>query len=186
MHRGVGTAGTGHGIPAQRHPRDPHSAVDRHRRRGESLVVVVTPDARLRAELVERVAGLAPVLVVSDALGAVEVLAPRDEEPTGPGLPEGLRLDTREHRVTYRDEPMTLSQHEHDLFRLMATDVGRAWTYEKLHHEVWGSAYLPSATDLHSTVKRLRRKLAAAGVPLVIETVRSVGFRLVARAPCAE
>ncbi|MEZ5098059.1 MAG: winged helix-turn-helix domain-containing protein [Nocardioides sp.] len=142
------------------------------------LVVVVSPDPQLQAEVVRRLAGLVAVLAVSDAAHAIAQL--RQDEPavTGP-LPAELLVDSREHRVVYRGVPLPLTQHEHVLFTLMASDPGRAWTHDQLHREVWGSPHLPSASDLQSTVKRLRRKLDEAAIPLIIESVRGVGFRLV-------
>jgi DNA-binding response OmpR family regulator len=43
--------------------------------------------------------------------------------------------------------------------------------------EVWGTTHYGDA-PLRSTIKRLRRKLFAAGVSLEIESVRGVGYRL--------
>jgi two-component system, OmpR family, response regulator MtrA len=51
------------------------------------------------------------------------------------------------------------------------------WTYQRLFQAVWGGSYLGDTSILHSAVKRLRRKLRAAG-GLSVQTVRGVGYRL--------
>ena len=50
---------------------------------------------------------------------------------------------------------------------------------ERLHEAAWGSHYLGDRDSLHSLVKRLRRKLTAAGVTAELLAVRGIGFQLV-------
>lgn len=175
MLRGNIAADTELGVPAPRRPADARPA------RPAPLVVVVTDDPEARAEIVRSVGARAVVLAVPDAQAAVALLSPAGAAArTGREATalDGLIVDDREHRVRWQGSSLPLTQHEHQLFCLMATDLGRAWTHQELHQAVWGSAYLSSGSDLHSTVKRLRRKLDTAGVPLVVESVRGVGFRL--------
>ena len=47
---------------------------------------------------------------------------------------------------------------------------------------MWRAAWLGDTSILHASVKRLRRKLRDAGVTVVLESVRGVGFRLLIEA----
>ena len=51
-------------------------------------------------------------------------------------------------------------------------------TYQQLHDEAWDDAYFTGPAAVQSVVKRLRAKLRDAGLPLYVEAVRGVGFRL--------
>ena len=74
---------------------------------------------------------------------------------------------------------MALAPLEHDLLVRLLESVGHTLTFEELHRDVWGNDHLGDRSDLTSTVKRLRRKLAELSSPLVIQAVRGVGLRLV-------
>ncbi|HET8682691.1 MAG TPA: winged helix-turn-helix domain-containing protein, partial [Micromonosporaceae bacterium] len=82
------------------------------------------------------------------------------------------------HRVTWQGTPVPLTRLEWDLLGSLASPPVTVWTYERLFGEVWGSSYLGDTSILHSAVKRLRRKLRAAGDGVAVETVRGVGYRL--------
>ena len=47
----------------------------------------------------------------------------------------------------------------------------------------WGTRYIGDRDSVYSLVKRLRRKLAEAGVELDLMAVRGVGFQLVPQPP---
>ena len=74
---------------------------------------------------------------------------------------------------------MPLTKIEFDLLHILSRAPGRVWTREQLVERVWGDAYALTPRTVDSHLKGLRRKLMDAGAPeRVIETVRSVGFRL--------
>ncbi len=150
------------------------------------LVVAVTADAEQQCDLVKRIDGSAIVLLVPDLDSAVVALSRRSTGSTAPAvhpLPEGLAIDERRMSVTWRGEALRLTQYEHRLLTIMVREPDRVWTNEYLHLSVWRTRFLAGASDLSSSVKRLRRKLESSGVPLRIESVRGVGFRLVRTAP---
>jgi two-component system phosphate regulon response regulator PhoB len=100
---------------------------------------------------------------------------PSAPEAVGPVEVGRLRLDEVAHRVWVDDEQIELTALE---FRLLATFVhrrGRVQTREVLLNDVWEMrGDLPTRTvDTH--VKRLRKRLGAAGE--YIETLRGVGYR---------
>ena len=61
----------------------------------------------------------------------------------------------------------------------LAASPGVVWSYEELHEAAWGTRYVGDRESVYSLVKRLRRKLAEAGVALDLVAVRGVGFQLV-------
>lgn len=154
---------------------------------GAPLVVAVTADAEQQMDLVKRIDGSAIVLLVPDLDSAVVALSRRrsasSPAPAARPLPEGLAIDERRMSVTWRGVELRLTQYEHRLLTVMVRDPDRVWTNEYLHLAVWRTRFLAGASDLYSSVKRLRRKLESSGVPLRIESVRGVGFRLVRTVP---
>ncbi|RIK14712.1 MAG: hypothetical protein DCC50_10415 [Acidobacteria bacterium] len=60
---------------------------------------------------------------------------------------------------------------------------GRLCTFEQLQQEVWGTPHIGDVTQVHSLVKRLRRKLCRMELAVRLQAVRGVGFRLVRPAP---
>jgi len=92
--------------------------------------------------------------------------------------PVAVELDA--HRTLVDGAEVPLTRTEHDL--LVALGAHPGWVYPRDHllAEVWGidAAHVETRlVDQH--VANLRKKLADAGAPGVIETVRGVGYRLV-------
>jgi DNA-binding winged helix-turn-helix (wHTH) protein len=155
-----------------------------------AVVVAIAPDPSDRLRLAALVSGHAPVLLVSSAQEAVEFLA-REDMPVAPAAPRtdgdqprsadlsGLHLDSDRRFASWAGRSVGLSPLEHDLLRCLVCSPGRTWTFARLHEEVWGNSHLGSRADVHSVVKRVRRKLRSLDSPLEIETVRGVGLRLV-------
>jgi DNA-binding response OmpR family regulator len=96
--------------------------------------------------------------------------APAAESTVGP-----LRVDQRTRQVTYDGEPVTLTPKEFDLLASLAADPGAVRSREQLIHDVWDEHWWGSTKTLDVHIASLRKKLA----PELIETVRSVGYRLV-------
>lgn len=89
-----------------------------------------------------------------------------------------LRLDVDRRVVRWKDREMPLTRLEHDFLHCLVTEPGRVWTYQRLHHAVWGNEHLGHGSHIHSVVKRLRQKLANLGAAVTIHAVRGVGFHL--------
>jgi DNA-binding response OmpR family regulator len=89
-----------------------------------------------------------------------------------------LRLDVDRRVVQWDDREMPLTRLEHDFLHCLVEEPGQVWTYQRLHHAVWGNEHLGHGSHIHSVVKRLRQKLARLGAAVTIHAVRGVGFHL--------
>ncbi|GAA1693846.1 winged helix-turn-helix domain-containing protein [Kribbella sp. NPDC056951] len=161
------------------------------------IAVAASPEQRVRlAELIDDVA---PLLLVSSLDELRKLLVPGRQpppaehpEPPEPesadststarqdGSPEAdvLTIDRVRSVARWRGREVQLTELEHDLLsRLMSAPV-RVWTYDALHQAVWGTRELRGTADVHSVVKRLRRKLDDLGTTVTIDAVRGTGFRL--------
>ena len=102
-----------------------------------------------------------------------------ESRPTDPAsLTVGaLRIDVRAREVALKGRPVHLSAREFDLLTLLASDLGRVWSFSALSRQVWGSDYAGDRERLTSTVKRLRKRLGSmAGCE--VRSVHGVGYRL--------
>ncbi|MGW1339917.1 winged helix-turn-helix domain-containing protein [Kribbella sp. NPDC002412] len=89
-----------------------------------------------------------------------------------------LYLDVDRRVVRWKDREVPLTRLEHDFLHCLVEEPGRVWTYQRLHHAVWGNEHLGHGSHIHSVVKRLRQKLANLGATVTIHAVRGVGFHL--------
>jgi hypothetical protein len=97
-----------------------------------------------------------------------------------PALETELFLDVDRRVVRWKDREVPLTRLEHDFLHCLVKEPGRVWTYQRLHHAVWGNEHLGHGSHIHSVVKRLRQKLANLGATVTIHAVRGVGFHLLA------
>lgn len=86
-----------------------------------------------------------------------------------------LTIDQRTRAVTFDGAQVTLTPKEYDLLVCLAADPGAVRSREHLIHDVWDEHWWGSTKTLDVHVASLRKKLR----PDIIETVRSVGYRLV-------
>jgi DNA-binding response OmpR family regulator len=100
--------------------------------------------------------------------------APRGE-PAGAQRIGGLEIDRRTRRVCAGGEEIALSPKEFDLLALLADDPGAVVSRHEIMAEVWDPHWYGPTKTLDVHVASLRKKL---GDPALVETVRSVGFRL--------
>lgn len=146
------------------------------------LVVCVSNDAKVRERVVQRLDDFGPVLICADLSELRAMLFPPGADEThSPSLPVSLgelSVDSADHLVTWRGEPLALTRLERELLARLASPPVGVWTYERLFSSVWGGAYLGDTAILHSAVKRLRRKLRAVEDGPQVHTVRGVGYRL--------
>ncbi len=150
------------------------------------------PDARVLVlssapEVGRRVAALnggaadfVPKPFVNAELLARVRLRMRNYKPGGdsPFLPvdSGVSLDVKRRELVINDQRVALSQREFTLLSHLLQHKGEACTREELLAEVWDIEFDPGTNVVDVYVGRLRAKLA----PDSIETVRNVGYRLVA------
>jgi DNA-binding response OmpR family regulator len=92
-----------------------------------------------------------------------------------------LEIDLTNYRVTVDGEPVVLTFKEYELLRFLAMNAGRVFTREQLLNRVWGYDYFGGARTVDVHIRRIRAKIEIHGHAF-IETVRNVGYRLVADA----
>jgi len=92
-----------------------------------------------------------------------------------------VHIDPARRAVTVDGRPVTLTRKEFDLLLLLARRPGVVYRREQIISEVWQTSWSGTGRTLEVHVGSLRHKL---GTPGLIETVRGVGYRLVASA-CA-
>jgi DNA-binding response OmpR family regulator len=106
-----------------------------------------------------------------------------EEEKSQEASPELLHLgpftlDRAAHRLSLRDQELTLTSTEFRLLEFFLTHPGRAYSREQLLEEVWGQQHYvsPRTVDVH--VRRLRERIEEqADAPQYLATVRGFGYR---------
>ncbi|MGW6197668.1 winged helix-turn-helix domain-containing protein [Kribbella sp. NPDC055110] len=164
------------------------------------LVIAVAASPEQRVRLAELVDDVAPLLLVSSLDELRRLLVPAQPPPAAPGQPEPpepdavdatavqaagedpdadvLTIDQARSVARWRGREIQLTELEQELLsRLMSTPL-RVWSYDALHHTVWRDQNVRGTADVHSVVKRLRRKLDDLGTTVTIDAVRGIGFRL--------
>jgi DNA-binding response OmpR family regulator len=150
------------------------------------LVVAVTRETTARAQLARQLPGESVLLMVPDYPTAVDafgsgVLTSHLDHSAEAGTVTrlgGLEIDRLRQRVAWNGNVLPLTRLERGVIGCLAEPPAQVWAHERLYRAVWQEAWLGDATALHTTVKRLRRKLREAGAPALIDSVRGVGFRL--------
>ncbi|MEM9584360.1 MAG: winged helix-turn-helix domain-containing protein [Pseudomonadota bacterium] len=86
-----------------------------------------------------------------------------------------------EHFIARRGTlEVSLTQRDLKLLRLLQRSDGAVVTKDQLYDEGWGRDYMPNSRALDQHMINLRRKLDPDhSLPVLIETVRGVGYRLV-------
>ncbi|MDY7090669.1 MAG: winged helix-turn-helix domain-containing protein [Actinomycetota bacterium] len=144
-----------------------------------SLAIGIASSPDGRRKLAQLLGGSEAILIVStpdQARQFLNVVAPPSEaEPE-----EGLRVDSDRRVLCWLDREVALTPLEHDFLQCLVAAPGRVWTYEKLHLAVWGNEHVGRGSDIHSTVRRVRAKLARLGAAATIHAIRGVGIRFTA------
>ena len=122
--------------------------------------------------------------------GAAPTSGPAAESAVAGTLIVGpLVIDLDRHEARLGDTPLTLTPKEFELLTHLARRPGRVWNRQQLIDLVWSYDYVdPRVVTVH--IANLRKKLTAAArqaaaapgpgrAPVVIESVRTVGYRLV-------
>jgi len=87
-----------------------------------------------------------------------------------------LRIDPAARRAWWAEEELPLSKTEFDLLELLARNRGIVLDHSTVYARIWGYDFGADSKNLAVYIGYLRRKLAAAGAPAVIHTVRGVGY----------
>ncbi len=95
-----------------------------------------------------------------------------------------ISVDFDQRRVFVRGEEVHLRRKEFELLRLMVENAGRVLTRDVLIDRVWGTDYIGDTKTLDVHIKRLRSRIEAdPSVPVLITTVRGVGYRFASTTP---
>ncbi|MFE2922696.1 response regulator transcription factor [Streptomyces goshikiensis] len=183
------------GLPDQ----DGYEVCGKIRKRTSTPVIMVTARADVRSRIHGLNMGaddyvvkpydtgelLARIHAVARRTGGSENTATATPGPAGtagePGVvrlgPVSIELPTRRVSVDGADVPLT--RKEFDLLALLAQRPGVVFRREQIISEVWRTSWEGTGRTLEVHVASLRSKLR---MPALIETVRGVGYRLVAPA----
>jgi two-component system OmpR family response regulator len=90
----------------------------------------------------------------------------------------GLHLDPDRHSVRYGDAEVTLTPTEFRMLASIAAEPGKVVRRRAAVAAAWPDGAMVSENTIDSFIRRLRVKLQALDSPVVLETVRGVGFVL--------
>ena len=95
-----------------------------------------------------------------------------------------LRLDNAAWTVTVSGQPVQLTPKEFAILELLMHNAGKLLSRVQIEEHVWESDLHTESNLLEVYIARLRRKLATAGLPDLITTIRGAGYRLEANGSC--
>jgi two-component system, OmpR family, alkaline phosphatase synthesis response regulator PhoP len=161
-------------------------ACRRMRTFSDAYIIMLTA----RAEEIDRIVGLSvgaddyltKPFSPRELVARIRALLRRPRTVAAPDVPSGLELDESRHEVRVDGELVTLTATEFGILTTLARDPGVVVSRAALLDRVWGPGYVGDdhLVDVH--VANLRRKLGdGPAAPRFIETVRSMGYRLVDR-----
>ncbi|MDW7657119.1 MAG: response regulator transcription factor [Bacillota bacterium] len=89
-----------------------------------------------------------------------------------------LQIDTQTRVVTCSGEVLSLTPTEFTLLCYFLSNQDKAISRDELLQEVWQFDFVTDTRATDDLIKRLRKKLSAAGCTILIESVWGFGFRL--------
>ncbi len=91
---------------------------------------------------------------------------------------EKLVIDPERREVTLNNQLIPLTALEFDLLRFLASHPGRVWRRAELLQEVWDYDYVGDQRVVDVHIGQIRKKIELdATVPILIQTVRGVGYK---------
>ncbi|MFD5101894.1 response regulator transcription factor [Streptomyces albidochromogenes] len=175
------------GLPDQ----DGYEVCGKIRKRGNTPVIMVTARSDVRSRIHGLNLGADDYVVkpydTGELLARIHAVARR--KGTGGPSPApgddtalrlgGVRIELPTRRVSVAGVEVQLTRKEFDLLALLAQRPGVVFRREQIISEVWRTSWEGTGRTLEVHVASLRSKLR---MPALIETVRGVGYRLVAPA----
>lgn len=118
---------------------------------------------------------------MSELLARLQAITRRAQaSEAGSMIEEGdLTLDLLRRDLRYKGQRVALQPREMRLLEELMRHSDEAVTRAMLLERIWGFTFDPQTSIVETHVSRLRSKLADSGVPVTIEAVRNVGYRLV-------
>ncbi|HWP29054.1 MAG TPA: response regulator transcription factor [Chloroflexota bacterium] len=93
-------------------------------------------------------------------------------------------VDVAAHRVYVRGREIALSPREFALLHLLVAHAGRTLERQFIFEQVWGPHFYGDQSALDVYIRQLRRKIEQDPArPVLVETVRGVGYRFAAAPP---
>ncbi|MDQ1015843.1 response regulator transcription factor [Streptomyces afghaniensis] len=173
------------GLPDQ----DGYEVCGKIRKRTSTPVIMVTARSDVRSRIHGLNLGADDYVVkpydTGELLARIHAVSRRtSHEDTSSGIETELRLgpvhiELPTRRVSVAGTVIQLTRKEFDLLALLAQRPGVVFRREQIISEVWQTSWEGTGRTLEVHVASLRSKLR---MPTLIETVRGVGYRLVAPA----
>ncbi|MFI2635940.1 response regulator transcription factor [Streptomyces collinus] len=173
------------GLPDQ----DGYEVCGKIRKRTSTPVIMVTARSDVRSRIHGLNLGADDYVVkpydTGELLARIHAVSRRTlHEDTSSGIETELRLgpvyiELPNRRVSVDGSVIQLTRKEFDLLALLAQRPGVVFRREQIISEVWQTSWEGTGRTLEVHVASLRAKLR---MPALIETVRGVGYRLVAPA----
>lgn len=116
---------------------------------------------------------------MAELLARCRALLRRPGQSLGVRLGVGdLVLDTAAYRVTVAGREVEISRRELALLELLLRRVGQVVSKQSVEQALYSFDQDVSPNAIEAVVSRLRKRLAAAGATLTIDTIRGVGYLL--------
>jgi len=93
---------------------------------------------------------------------------------------ENLTLDTRTHQAQREGQTIDLSAREYRLLELLMRQPSHVLTRTQIAEQVWGYDFDANSNVVDVYIRYLRRKVDDAFEPRLIQTVRGVGYGMIA------
>ncbi|MEO8034585.1 MAG: response regulator transcription factor, partial [Acidobacteriota bacterium] len=120
---------------------------------------------------------LAKPFEFGELLARLRALLRRGSVTLSPVIAAGdMQIDTRSHRVSVADQPLTLTTKEYSVLEYLARNSGRIVTREEIAEHVWGQDYDPFSNLIEVYINRLRRHIEKASDVRFIQTIRGAGY----------
>lgn len=87
-----------------------------------------------------------------------------------------ISLDIRSHSVERMGTTIELTQKEFSLLLILAENAGQVVSRRIIAEKVWGMDFDSGTNIIDVQVRRLRTKIELPGMPILIQTVRGVGY----------
>lgn len=94
-----------------------------------------------------------------------------------------LHVDARLRSASWQRQPLPLTPRELEVLQVLVAAGGHTVARDVIYRQVWRWAMPRGDRAVDVNIKRLRGKLAAAGIPVEIVTRPGVGYRLVVADP---
>jgi DNA-binding response OmpR family regulator len=113
----------------------------------------------------------------------VPPVTPARAQSSAGGVFADIALDRDAHALRGPEGSAALKPKEFGLLDLLLSDPQHLFPRDEIVERVWRHQYLPGSRSLDVHVRRLREKLESVSREVTVETVRGVGYRLLASGP---